>query len=328
MKVKTLATCFALLMVTSSNAQRTPTGPPIAGRPTDFSNIVGSYRIEASASPLEVRVEEPITLTVRILGSGDAKFEPRRKLLNVLPDWSQDFFVEPVPDEDQVSKDKKVWTFVYRLRPKHVKVPSIEGITLSYFSPKTNDYARSYADPIDIIVKPKRDETHTIEAAMEAPDSFWRIDPSRAALEQQSPSVSLSLVSIVAAVLTPPVVCMLIFVVWTRLRPDETRRRKHQRRSAAQRALAALKSNRTISWMAVCKYLHERFEFAVDDPTPEDVWTFLKRRGFLITNCDAGRAFFQQCDLLRFAQDAPETTPLNDEAARLIEALEGDPCAR
>src|SRR5271155_5188084 len=67
---------FALL---SAFAQPPSIDPPIVGRPDDFSNIVGKYDIQASAEPTDVRVEEPITLRIRIIGSGPEKYEPNRK---------------------------------------------------------------------------------------------------------------------------------------------------------------------------------------------------------------------------------------------------------
>src|SRR5262245_23101711 len=76
--------------------------PPVAGRPAQFSNIVGSYAISASAAPTEVPVEEPTTLRVTITGSGPAKYQPSRKSLHLFPDrWANDFYVEPVPSEDR-----------------------------------------------------------------------------------------------------------------------------------------------------------------------------------------------------------------------------------
>jgi hypothetical protein len=328
MRTTTLSILFVLLVGSPGHAQGNPVGPPVAGRPTDFSNIIGSYRIEASAEPREVRVEEPITLTVRILGAGNAKFEPRRKLLNVLPDWSADFFVEPVPDEDQVSKDKKVWSFVYRLRPKHVDITAIERITLSYFNPKTNVYARSYASPVDIVVKPKRDDPAIVDATINAPDSFWRVDNSRRPLQQHSLSMTPPTPAMLAAIVAPPLTCLVAFALWTLVRPDEARARKHQQRRAAQRAIDGLKSNRAFPWVVLREYLEERFDFEIDDPTPEDIAAFLKQRGFTKENCELGRSFMNRCDAIRFAHGAADVSPLKDETIRLIEALEADRCVR
>ena len=46
---------------------------PEAGRPAAFSGLVGTFTIGAEAAPLEVKVGDPIDLTVTISGSGDLR---------------------------------------------------------------------------------------------------------------------------------------------------------------------------------------------------------------------------------------------------------------
>jgi len=78
----------------------------------------------------------------------------------------------------------------------------------------------------------------------------------------------------------------------------------------------------------VRRYLHERFDFAVTDPTPADVVAFLKRRGFAKECCARALAFFRQCDAFRFTKPEIDAKSLIAEASQLIQALEADPCAR
>src|SRR5436309_1725216 len=51
--------------------------PPVAGRPAQFSGVVGRYRLEVSAAPTSVVVEEAVTLRVRVVGQGPARYQPR-----------------------------------------------------------------------------------------------------------------------------------------------------------------------------------------------------------------------------------------------------------
>src|SRR5205823_1174433 len=91
---------------------------PAVARP-HFSQVAGQYDITASAAPTVVRVEEPITLTVRISGTGPAKYNPERKNLKLFPDgFLEDFYVEGLAAEDKKKPDKNTWEFVYRVRPK------------------------------------------------------------------------------------------------------------------------------------------------------------------------------------------------------------------
>lgn len=318
----------SLLMLLGLVVQPGPITPPIEGRPDDFSNIVGDYTIDISAAPLAVAVNEPITLQVQIRGVGPAQFEPQRKYLHVLPDWERLFHVEPVPDEDRVLRDKNTWLFVYRLRPKVVKVNFIDGVRLACYDPKSRKYETRYADPVKIVVKPQPDEPPNIVAKLEAPESFWRLDEGSDVLTNAGPAFSPAPWHIAVALLVPPLVCLGGFLAWRQWHPDDARERARRRRHAAQTALANLRANRTFAWVVVREYLYQRFAFAVDDPTPDDVADFLKRRGFAIDRCNEALVFFRSCDAIRFAQGTTSHEPLSDAASRLIETLEADPCAR
>src|SRR5205823_6433025 len=61
---------------------------PVTGHPPNFSGAAGHYTIQAKATPTTVRVEEPITLTVRItaLKPGPWKHPPQRDKLKLLAD--------------------------------------------------------------------------------------------------------------------------------------------------------------------------------------------------------------------------------------------------
>src|SRR6516162_9933180 len=95
----TLAFLVLLTSVSRIQAQRGVEEPPVAGRPADFSGLVGFFRISTSASPTEVRVEDPLTLTVRITGDPDRSFRtshPVRANLHLFSkQMKEDFFIEP-----------------------------------------------------------------------------------------------------------------------------------------------------------------------------------------------------------------------------------------
>ena len=46
--------------------------PPVAGRPGNYSGAIGShFRVQMHATPTQLQAEDPLTLTVRISGSGN-----------------------------------------------------------------------------------------------------------------------------------------------------------------------------------------------------------------------------------------------------------------
>jgi hypothetical protein len=74
--------------------------------------------------------------------------------------------------------------------------------------------------------------------------------------------------------------------------------------------------------------LQERLDFPVEDSTPVEVYSFLKRRGVALGLCSQCQALFQASDAERFTAHAPGDPQLAETAARLIRALEEDPCVR
>src|SRR6266404_5669745 len=194
-------------------AQTPSIEPPLAGRPAQFSNIVGAYTIQVSAEPIDVPVEEPIVLRVTITGRGPAKYQPDRKQLRIIPEtWSRDFYVEPVQDSDRRLPDEGTWVFVYRLRPKHQRVTAIDGIKLAFYQPPTGNapgrYQTVYADPIAISVKPRpaAPEIRQDLPVRTAPASFYELPDTAAVLTPwpQAPAISGWLVCVV--LLAPPLV--------------------------------------------------------------------------------------------------------------------------
>jgi hypothetical protein len=323
--------CLLLLLAWPAPllAQRPSIDPPLAGRPVDFSNVVGQYAIQATAEPTEVQVEDPITLRIVITGEGEEQYQPRREHLRLFPAWDDDFYVQEIREEHTADRDKKTWLFVYRLRPKHTKIDVIDDIKLVFYNPDKPGkvkFETRRAEPIAIVVKAKRDKP--IEVPLKsAPDSFYSWLESPDLLSHTPPPFVPSGALMVSILSVPPLAFLL--GAWARRRyfPDEGERRQRQRSLAAKRALEQLQAGVDPAWVVLGRYLHERFDLAVDEPTPADVAAFLKRRGFARDLCGQCLAFFRAGDAVVYASGRV-STHLSDEAARLVHALEADPCAR
>jgi hypothetical protein len=303
--------------------------PPVAGRPVDFSNVVGRYAIEVTAGPTEVQVEDPITLRIVITGDGPEQYQPNREHLRLLPAWDDDFYVQEARDEHKADRDKKTWLFVYRLRPKHTKIDVIDGIKLVFYNPDKPGkfkYETRRAEPIAIVVKPKPGAPIDVPLSA-APDSFYHWPEGADMLSHTPPPFAPSGVQMAWFLAVPPLAYLL--GAWARRRcfPDDVRRRQRQRSLAAKRALAQLQAATDPTWIVVERYLHERLDLAVDEPTPADVTAFLRRRGFAKNVCRACLVFFRARDAVVYAS-GPVPPQLSEDAARLIHALEADPCAR
>jgi hypothetical protein len=322
---------FALFSVAPAFAQPPSIDPPVVGRPDGFSNIVGKYSIQVSAEPTDVRVKEPITLRIRITGSGPEKYEPDRKYLQLFPRWDDDFYVQEMRDEHRVERDKKTWLFVYQLRPKHARVNAIDGITLIYYDPsevRKNKFVTIPVDPIKISVRPKPDDPGP-PTPPSAPDSFFQCAASADVLARAPAPFALNGIALAAILLAVPCVCFVGAMAWRRFHPTEGTLNDRRRSQAAERAIADLRAGGESPWVVVCRYLRERLDFAARDAAPREVARFLKRRGFTADRCAQSEAFLRACDAIRYTSGTtPDATSLAEEAATLIQTLEADPCVR
>jgi hypothetical protein len=76
----------------------------------------------------------------------------------------------------------------------------------------------------------------------------------------------------------------------------------------------------------VSKYLQDRLDLSVAEPTPADVSTHLQSTGVGSALALQFAGLLTICDAVRFAPQPPSSEKLAGEAARLIRELEAEPC--
>lgn len=126
---------------------------PEKGRPPGFSGHVGEYAIEASATPTEVSVGDPITLTISLTGP---EYLEHVKLptLKVQPEFANNFKIPKERATGEISGKTKTFTQTVRaLSPAVKQIPAIE---LSYFDTKTAAYQVARTEPIPLHVRETR----------------------------------------------------------------------------------------------------------------------------------------------------------------------------
>ncbi len=123
---------------------------PAAGCPANFTGLVGPYRIEASAAPLEASVGDPITLTLRLSGPPYLKNADLPPLKDQ-PALARDFKIPEERAEGKIDGGVKVFTQTLRaLRPDVSSVPPIE---LPYFDTESGTYHVAKTKPIPLIIR-------------------------------------------------------------------------------------------------------------------------------------------------------------------------------
>ena len=104
---------------------------PQDGKPRDFSGAVGRYTLQAEAKPTEVKVGEPITLTMRVTGRGNMETVslPNIYGLNRFKTY-----------DPQIKTDERGKSFEQVLIPEDESVKAIPEIRFSYFDPEGERY--------------------------------------------------------------------------------------------------------------------------------------------------------------------------------------------
>jgi hypothetical protein len=124
---------------------------PGQGQPAGFSGLVGRYTIATSATPTEVSVGDPITLTVRI--GGNPYLKPVLwPALDQIPEMAAHFKIPSERASPTIDNGCKVFT--QTLRANSDKVTQIPPIPLVFFDPDKGTYVTAQTDPIPLKVSP------------------------------------------------------------------------------------------------------------------------------------------------------------------------------
>jgi len=136
--------------VVPSNEPRLTVRPlPEKGRPPGFSGLVGEFSLAVNADPLEVKVGDPVTLTIQVAGEHAA--------LARLPALTEQLegagFKVPGDMAPAVVDDSGMLkTFTQTVRARHDKVREIPALALDYFNPRTGRYETARSEPVPLVV--------------------------------------------------------------------------------------------------------------------------------------------------------------------------------
>jgi len=122
---------------------------PTENRPADFYGLVGRYSIAVQASPTDVSVGDPITLTIRV--GGNPYLKPVRwPELEKVSALVQNFRIPSEKASPEQAEGYKVFT--QTIRAKHDRVTEIPPIPLATFDPQTGAYRVVTSAPIPLTV--------------------------------------------------------------------------------------------------------------------------------------------------------------------------------
>jgi hypothetical protein len=314
--------------------------PPIVGRPENFGGAVGSFTVTMHAAPTTLQAEDPLTLTVRITGTGRLD-QVERPDLRRLPKFAREFQIDNL--SDRYLPNDQAREFDYRLRPRSALVKQIPRLPFVYFKPgfvpDYRGYQTTYAPAIPLTVKPRAvvqaSQVQGPPSATTIPESVLRLADGPAVLRHEDSSILPAPWILSVLLLGPPLVSLLWYVRWRLGNPDAGHLARRRRSRAAQEALKALESLRKTppgdqaerAEQIVTEYLHQRFDFRVLAPTPVEAARYLDGQGLPAIQVQEVASFFAACDTARFAPGLPPLKETWSAAGRhLIHFLEDEPC--
>lgn len=123
---------------------------PDALKPNDFSGAIGDFDLEVTISPSEVKIGDPITVKMVVMGEGNFSTVNTPKLN------SEKLFKVYEP---QIKQEKYQKTFEQILMPQNADILQIPQISFSFFNTRTNNYQTITKGPFPIkVLKPEKEE--------------------------------------------------------------------------------------------------------------------------------------------------------------------------
>jgi hypothetical protein len=140
---------------------------PDEDKPSEFYGLIGKYTISASATPTQVNVGDPITLTVKI-GGGKYLKPVQWPALEKVPALAANFRIPSQKASPTIENGFKVFT--QTIRANNDSVTEIPPIPLAYFDTARGQYATAKTEPIKLEVAPTKVLTNAdLESADFAP---------------------------------------------------------------------------------------------------------------------------------------------------------------
>jgi hypothetical protein len=147
------------ITITSPQTDLTVLALPTEGRPADFSGAVGTFKISNDLSAATAAVGDPLTLKMRVTGTGnfDRVDSP---MLEHVDEWKTYPPKSTFTPGDSIGyKGEK--TFEQPLIATHPGAQTVPGLTFSYFDPNTRKYETARSAPLNVTISPALADTLT-----------------------------------------------------------------------------------------------------------------------------------------------------------------------
>ena len=162
---------YGNMVIPSNTLSLTIKSIPEAGKPENYTGLIGNYTVTASAAPLAVRVGDPITVTLTLKGDGyldDAKIPP----LDEMPELTEDFKIPRDIAPGEVQGDTVI--FMQTFRAMNERITTIPRIEIPYFNARLGKFDCAVTEPIAIQVEPATNELTIMDVEGKDPNELKR----------------------------------------------------------------------------------------------------------------------------------------------------------
>ena len=311
--------------------------PLPAGAPDSFSGAVGWFDISSSVDVTDAAVNEPVTLTVILLGAGNIETLAPPDL-PVIPLWRA--FDSATSVNTQVSDGKLMGSRAY----ERIFVPSAEGeyvippISYSYFDLEDEVYRTVSTDPITVNISPGKAESPFVPLPGGTRDEIERlatdirhIKPAPQRLESAQRPLTEQTAYWLAWSL--PLLVLLAGAGWKlrarlEIRGDEQSRGLNARDNALEqltRARVEQADPYTAASSALIAYIGDTLDYGVSGLTHDALAALLSERGIDASLVERVEACLVSSEGARFGPGGVASLTgeaLLDEAEDLISSLD------
>jgi hypothetical protein len=125
---------------------------PAEDRPSDFHGAIGSFNIETDISPVKAEAGDPLTLRMRVVGSGnfdrvDSSMLDHVDQWKTYPPKSTFKSTDPIGHKGEKTFEQPL----IALKPGQQTLPAL---TFSYFDPNTRRYETARGSPLSVTISP------------------------------------------------------------------------------------------------------------------------------------------------------------------------------
>ena len=312
---------------------------PQEERPTDFSGLVGSFRMESNLQPSRLRAGESATLTVQINGKGNINRIPDIDLpeLPFARSYNDQPLLETQSDEQGIGGRK---TMKWALVPQKTGQFEIPSLRLSFFNPDTEKYDVLQTSVHTLSVLPG---TNQASAAVQTSPSIAATAETSVKKEIQKIGNDILPIHMSAGDLSVPykalsrgwlfwLVLFGPFSSYLLLWGGTKLRRRSPQRTARSRSKNAFRkfSKQCRQDIAGCAdlmdafrdYLNGRFNLSIGTLTPDETEKLLREKGVATDTADQIRTLIQRLENAVYAGDDTKPLDATNDLLGLVKTLE------